>query len=123
MSRVISNTRQILDEQGDARQGPEIRFVAVSQRASQQGLGHLLCLFDRQFRFRPGGSLAGQGGLAAFVPCLFPALSHLTGHAQSASDLGGGIFLGEEFGRLLAALFHCGVISRFVHAPIIARPK
>jgi len=113
---MIAHPRQILDEQGNPRQRPQIGFVAVSQRAGQQRFGHLLGLPGRQFRFRPGGSLAGQGRLTPSRPRLFPAISHLTGDAQAAGDLGRGMFGGEEFGGLVAAFFHFGVISRLAHA-------
>jgi len=116
MTRMITNPRQIFDEQGDARQRPEIGLVTLSQGACQQRGGHLLRLFDRQFGFRSRGALAGQGCLAAFIPRLFPAVSYLTGDAQPAGYVRGGNVLGEEFARLLAAFFHFGVVSRLSHA-------
>ncbi len=118
MPRMITHSRQIFDQQGDARQRPEVGPVALRQRACQERGGHGFQLRGGQLRFGSGGTFTGQRGLAAFLPRLLPAVSSLTRDAQAAGDLRGGNFFGEEFGRLLAAFFHCGVVSRLRHVQI-----
>ena len=116
MPRMIANPGQILDEQGDARERPEIGLVTLSRGACQQRGRHFLRLLRGQFRFGSCRSLAGQRYFAAFLPCLFPTVSRLPGNAQPAGYLRSRTVLGKQFGRLLAALFHHGMISRLQHA-------
>lgn len=118
MPRMIADPRQILDQQRDARQRPEIGLITLSRRTSQQRGGYLLCLLGRQFRLGSRWALAGQGRLAAVLPCLFPAICRLPGNAQPAGHLGGGNFLCEEFAGLQAPFFHFSMVSRLSHAQL-----
>jgi hypothetical protein len=115
---MIANPRQILDEPGHTRQRPQIGLVTLRQRAGQQRGGHRLRLPGREFGFGTRGSLAGQGRLAPLLPSLFTTVSHLTGDAQTAGDLGGGMVFGEELARFQAAFSHLGMIAGLSHTQL-----
>ena len=118
------NSRQILDQVGHPRQGPESRLVTMGSGTGEQCARHIVCLLCRQLRLTARRAFAGQRGTAAFQPRLLPAVSDLTGYSQTAGHFGCRMILGEEFARLPAALFHLGVVSCLRHADTLhANPR
>ena len=119
MTRMILNTRQLMDQIGHARQRPEDGLVTMLGGTCQQRLGDLIGLLRRELGFRARRTLAGQRGTAALLPRLLPAVGHLPGHPQPTSDFSRRMILGKEFGCLLPALFHRGMVSCLAHAPTL----
>ena len=121
MARMILNARQIFDERRHSWQGPEVGLVPVCAWACQQRLSDLLGLLRRQLGFAASRSLAGQRRTPALLPRLLPSVSDLPGHAQAPGHFRRRRFLGKQFARLFAPLFHLRVISCLRHATTIQR--
>ena len=100
-TRMIVNPGQVFDERGHAGQGPQGGLVTIGCGACQQGLGDPSGLLARQFGFTARRPLAHQRCAPALSPGVFPSVSNLPCHAQTARDLGRRIILTEELARLL----------------------
>jgi len=116
---MISNPRQVSDERRHARQSPEVGFVTMSGGSREQRLGDLMGLRRRQLGFAARRSFACQRRSAALCPRVLPSVSDLSGYPQPTGYFRGGMFLGEQFARLLAALLHIGMVSCLRHATTI----
>jgi len=68
---MIANARQILDEQGDARERPESGFVTLSHGAFQQCGGHLWVCLAVSFGLGPAGPLLARAVLPPFFHACF----------------------------------------------------
>lgn len=62
---VVVDPELLVDEQGDARRGPQVRVVAASHRPSQQQLDQALQPFRPQLRRSPRGEANAQCLLSA----------------------------------------------------------
>ncbi len=121
MARMILHARQIFDERRHARQGPEVGLVTVSAGTRQQRLGDLQGLPGRQPGFPACRSLAGQRPNPALLPDSLPSVSNLPRHPKTTGHFRRGILPGKQPARLLAALFHRGMISCLSHAKTLPR--
>ena len=80
---VVVDPELLVDEQGDARRGPQVRVVAASHRPFQQQLDQALQLFRPQLRRSPRGEANAQCLLSAAPPRMVPAHDR-TGPAANA---------------------------------------
>lgn len=119
MARMILHARQVLDERRHARQGPEVGLVAVRAWTREQRVGDLLGLLGRQPGLSACRPLAGQRRAPALCPRILPSVGDLPGHAQAPRHFRRGNLFGEQFARLLAALFHRGMVPCLRHPRIM----
>ena len=119
MTGVIAHPGEFLDEQSDARQGPQLSLVTLNFWAREQRRGDLLSLRRAEFGFAARRSLAGQGRDPALRPRVLPTVGDLPGDAQQARDFRGRSVLLEKLGRFAATFFQLGMVSGLRHAQTI----
>lgn len=122
MAGVIAHARQLLDQLRDPRQRPQLRAVAVRERAAQQLRFELCELIGRQAR-KPAGT---AGALEAFAsrraPPVVPAHHTLPADAQHTRDLGLALAALEHLRGAQPTLTHYIEVTRSLrHAGSIAR--
>jgi len=88
MTRVIMDAGQPFDDDGDARQGPEIRAVAVSPRSLAQGPLDVSQLRRAQLRLTAGPAGASQRGGPAPLPFFVPPTYALAAYLEVSSNGG-----------------------------------
>jgi len=86
MARVIMYTGQPFDDRSDARQGPEIRAVAMSPRSLAQGPLDASQLRRAQLRLPADPAGASQRGGPASLPLCVPPTDALAAHLQMSSN-------------------------------------
>src|SRR5215216_4063203 len=85
---MVAVTGPLLDQGGDAGQGPVVGVEPVGAGALAERLVQVVALLVRNARRRPGGAAAGQRLQSARLPAGVPAADVLAGDAQLVGDLG-----------------------------------
>lgn len=119
MTGMITDSGQILDEIGHARQGPEGGLIAAGSGASQKSFGNLLGLLGGEFSFGSRWPFARQGGFASLFPGLLPTVSHLPGDRQAAGHFRRSMTFGKQSRGLIAPLLQLDMVSCLRHAQTI----
>jgi hypothetical protein len=100
MAGVMPHARELGDHHRDPLQGPQVSVEPIRHRPRQQGLLDLGKLGIRQLGVRAGRAPTTQGVHAASLPGGMPDMGALAGDAQLLGDVGLGVALGEQLGRL-----------------------
>lgn len=112
MSRVIVDTRQLLDNRSDPRQGPQIGGKTVSSGSLSQFAIDRSQLLPVQLRLATCPTRASQCAAAATLPLPVPATYALAAHPQfSSNGRQDHPASGEQTGGSLPSLLHCSEIS------------
>jgi hypothetical protein len=111
MPGMIAHPRQILDQQGHARQRPKIRPVTPHERTLQQSVGDLPALVLAQARFAARCAFAAQGTHPTLTPSVLPPSRRLATHPNTSSDFCRWITLFKHAGGTFAPPLHLFVIS------------
>lgn len=112
---MVSHPRLPLDDDGDARQGPQIGAEAVGPCALAKQVGDLLQLAEVEFGLAAGATGGAQRRQAAPLPGLVPATGTLAARVERPSHKGQSLASTEQLGGLLAALFQSLEISSRTH--------
>jgi hypothetical protein len=100
MAGVIADPGELSDHHRDPLQGPQIGVEPIGLSALQQGLLDLGQLGSRQLGVRAGWTPAAQSLDAALLEAGVPDVRALARDTEGAGDLGLGVALGEQLGRL-----------------------
>ena len=100
MSGVIADPGELSDHHRDPLQGPQVGVEPIRPGALQQGLLDLGQLGSRQLGVRASWAPAAQSLDAALLEAGVPDVRALARDAELVGDLGLGVALGEQLGRL-----------------------
>jgi hypothetical protein len=106
MTGVIMHTCEMLNENRNPRQGPQIRTEAVGPRPLPQFPVQTLNLLSIDSRPASSSTSTTESTHATSFPLPIPSADTLAGHSQSSRDLGHDQLSGRKHtGRLVSPLF------------------
>jgi hypothetical protein len=123
MAGVIVDSGQVSDQQGHARQRPQIGPIAMGERPLEQSGHHLLSLGSIEAGLSAGATFTGQPLAAGALPSAFPTARRLATHTEPPGDLGRTVTLIEHGCGAPPPPFQLRVISFDSHAEYLAQPS
>jgi hypothetical protein len=123
MAGVVAHTAGLFDELSDAREGPQIGRVPMGFGALEQPALDFPDLFLREAGLSASPSRSLESPTAMRFPVGMPPAGALAAYMKHTNDIGLGLPLPKQGGRLHAASFECCKISSGTgcgsHVPII----
>lgn len=121
MARMITNTRELLDQPRHPWQRPELRLIPMGDRAFQEGIDQPFGLRGPQPGLRSRRPLTRQGRHPSALPVRLPTIRHLPGDPQTPGHFGRRPVPFEEVRRPLPPTFQLRVIPMLRHDQTIAQ--